>query len=93
MSSGTSSWIPSKLHELNHKGEYFSITGPLNLSRSPQGQPVIFQSGTSEQGRNLAGHVAEGIYTHVASIEEGVRVPQRHPAPQRPLWAAIPTTS
>ena len=63
---------PSKLHELNHKGEYFSITGPLNLSRSPQGQPVIFQSGTSEQGRNLAGHVAEGIYTHVASIDEGV---------------------
>ena len=63
---------PSKLHELNHQGEYFSITGPLNLSRSPQGQPVIFQSGTSEQGRNLAGHVAEGIYTHVASIDEGV---------------------
>ena len=42
---------PSKLHELNHKGEYFSVAGPLNLSRSPQGQPVIFQAGMSEQGR------------------------------------------
>jgi FMN-dependent oxidoreductase (nitrilotriacetate monooxygenase family) len=63
---------PDKLHVLNHKGEYFSVTGPLNISRSPQGQPVIFQSGMSEQGRNFAGHVAEGIYTHVGSIEEGV---------------------
>lgn len=40
---------PDKLHELNHKGEYVSVTGPLNMSRSPQGQPVIFQSGMSEQ--------------------------------------------
>ncbi len=63
---------PDKLHELDHRGEYFSVTGPLNLSRSPQGQPVIFQAGTSEQGRHLAGEIAEGIYTHIASIEDGV---------------------
>ncbi len=25
-----------KMHELNHKGEYFSVRGPLNVSRTPQ---------------------------------------------------------
>ena len=53
---------PAKLHALNHSGEHFRVDGPLNLSRSPQGQPVIFQAGVSEDGRNLAAHVAEGIY-------------------------------
>lgn len=39
---------PSKLHRLDHKGEHFSVEGPLNIQRSPQGQPVIFQAGDSE---------------------------------------------
>ncbi|HWB36572.1 MAG TPA: NtaA/DmoA family FMN-dependent monooxygenase, partial [Rugosimonospora sp.] len=53
---------PAKLHALDHSGEHFRVAGPLNLSRSPQGQPVIFQAGVSDEGRNLAAHVAEGIY-------------------------------
>jgi FMN-dependent oxidoreductase (nitrilotriacetate monooxygenase family) len=61
---------PSKLHALDHKGKHFSVAGPLNLSRSRQGQPVIFQSGVSEDGRNLAAHIAEGIYSPPAPLEE-----------------------
>src|ERR1700761_2951987 len=53
---------PARLHALDHVGEHFKVAGPLNLSRSRQGQPVIFQAGVSEDGRNLAAHVAEGIY-------------------------------
>ncbi|SCE80327.1 FMN-dependent oxidoreductase, nitrilotriacetate monooxygenase family [Micromonospora haikouensis] len=53
---------PSRLHALDHTGEHFTVAGPLNISRSAQGQPVIFQAGVSEEGRNLAAHVAEGIY-------------------------------
>lgn len=53
---------PAKLHALDHSGDHFRVAGPLNLSRSPQGQPVIFQAGVSDEGRNLAAHVAEGIY-------------------------------
>jgi FMN-dependent oxidoreductase (nitrilotriacetate monooxygenase family) len=60
---------PAKLHALNHVGEHFKVAGPLNLSRSKQGQPVIFQSGVSEDGRNLAAHVAEGIYAPGGSLE------------------------
>src|SRR6201996_5635248 len=62
---------PAKLHALNHRGEHFRVDGPLNLSRSPQGQPVIFQSGVSEDGRKLAAHVAEGIFAFAESIESG----------------------
>jgi FMN-dependent oxidoreductase (nitrilotriacetate monooxygenase family) len=61
----------SKQHVLNHRGEYFSVVGPLNISRSPQGQPVIFQAGDSDQGRDLGAAIGEGIFTHAASIEAG----------------------
>jgi FMN-dependent oxidoreductase (nitrilotriacetate monooxygenase family) len=61
---------PDKLHALNHIGEHFKVAGPLNVSRSRQGQPVIFQSGVSEDGRNLAAHVAEGIYAPNGSLED-----------------------
>ncbi|MGW6007531.1 LLM class flavin-dependent oxidoreductase [Streptomyces sp. NPDC055210] len=61
---------PAKLHELNHEGEHFKVAGPLNLSRSPQGQPVIFQAGVSEEGRDLAAQVAEGIYAPGGSLQQ-----------------------
>lgn len=61
---------PEKLHPLDHVGEHFQVAGPLNLSRSPQGQPVIFQAGVSEEGRDLAARVAEGIYAPGGSLEQ-----------------------
>ncbi|MCW2540940.1 MAG: FMN-dependent oxidoreductase, nitrilotriacetate monooxygenase family [Frankiales bacterium] len=60
---------PGKLHALNHVGEHFKVAGPLNLARSKQGQPVIFQSGVSEDGRNLAAQIAEGIFSPGESLE------------------------
>jgi FMN-dependent oxidoreductase (nitrilotriacetate monooxygenase family) len=59
-----------KLHELNHKGEFLSVKGPLNISRSKQGQPVIFQAGSSEDGRNFAARYAEAIFTHQETLTE-----------------------
>lgn len=61
----------TRQHQLNHKGEHFQVAGPLNVSRSPQGQPVIFQAGDSEQGRDLGATIGEGIFTHAPSIEAG----------------------
>ncbi|SDJ39903.1 FMN-dependent oxidoreductase, nitrilotriacetate monooxygenase family [Frankineae bacterium MT45] len=60
----------SKQHALNHKGEYFSVVGPLNLERSPQGQPVIFQAGDSEEGRDLGASIADAIFTHAPTLEQ-----------------------
>jgi len=61
---------PDKLHALNHVGKYLKVSGPLNLERSPQGQPVIVQAGSSEPGRELAAATAEAIFTAWTSLEE-----------------------
>lgn len=60
---------PTKLHTLNHHGRFHKVTGPLNIQRSPQGEPIIFQAGDSEQGRDLGAATADAIFTHAHSIE------------------------
>ncbi|WP_028661307.1 LLM class flavin-dependent oxidoreductase [Nocardioides insulae] len=62
---------PAKQHVLDHEGTYFKVRGPLNLVRSAQGHPVIFQAGDSDQGRDLGASVGEGIFTHAADIAAG----------------------
>ncbi len=52
-----------KMHTLNHKGEFFSVQGPLNIERSPQGHPVLFQAGASNAGRELAARTADAIFS------------------------------
>jgi len=59
-----------KLHELNHRGRFFQVDGPLNIQRSAQGQPVIFQAGSSDAGIGLAGKYADAVFTHSPSLEE-----------------------
>src|SRR3954468_17059848 len=61
---------PDKLNALGHKGEFLSVKGPLNIARSAQGQPVIFQSGASEDGRNLAAKRADAIFVGHGDIGE-----------------------
>jgi FMN-dependent oxidoreductase (nitrilotriacetate monooxygenase family) len=60
----------SKLHALDHKGEFFSVKGPLNIRRSKQGQPVIFQAGGSDAGRDLAARTANAIFAGLETFEE-----------------------
>jgi FMN-dependent oxidoreductase (nitrilotriacetate monooxygenase family) len=54
---------PKKMHVLDHHGEYFDVRGPLNVARSPQGQPVLVQAGASDDGRELAAETAEVVFT------------------------------
>lgn len=61
---------PNKLHVPNHKGEYFSVRGPLNVARPIQGYPVIIQAGSSEDGKNLAAQTAEVIFTAQQTLAE-----------------------
>jgi FMN-dependent oxidoreductase (nitrilotriacetate monooxygenase family) len=53
----------SKVHEINFKGEFYSVKGPLNIPRPPQGYPVLVQAGSSDSGRELAAKSAEVIFT------------------------------
>ncbi len=61
---------PDKLHRLDHKGEFFQVRGPLNIKRSRQGQPVIFQAGASDDGKGFASKRAEAIFCGPANIDE-----------------------
>jgi len=51
------------VNSIDHVGEYFSVKGPLQIPRPPQGHPVIFQAGGSDQGRELAAREADGIFS------------------------------
>jgi FMN-dependent oxidoreductase (nitrilotriacetate monooxygenase family) len=61
---------PERLHRLDHRGEFFQVRGPLNIKRSRQGQPVIFQAGASDDGRAFAARRADAIFNPAATLEE-----------------------
>lgn len=54
-----------------HQGEQFDISGQFNVPRSPQGRPVIFQAGDSDEGREFAAAGADAIFSRYSRIEEG----------------------
>ncbi|MFI1761033.1 NtaA/DmoA family FMN-dependent monooxygenase [Streptomyces sp. NPDC020800] len=54
-----------------HRGQQFDIHGRFNVPRSPQGRPVIFQAGDSEEGREFAASSADAIFSRYATLAEG----------------------
>lgn len=62
---------PEKMHVLNHKGEYLSVRGPLNIARPIQGWPVIVQAGASDAGRQIAAETAEAVFTAQSTLANG----------------------
>jgi FMN-dependent oxidoreductase (nitrilotriacetate monooxygenase family) len=52
----------SAIHPINHAERYFNVRGPAQTPRSPQGRPVLFQAGASEEGKAFAARVADGIF-------------------------------
>lgn len=61
---------PDRMHVLDHRGEYLSVRGPLNIARPIQGWPVIVQAGASEAGRQFAAEIAEVVFGSSRTIEE-----------------------
>ncbi|MFI2643887.1 NtaA/DmoA family FMN-dependent monooxygenase [Streptomyces sp. NPDC018610] len=54
-----------------HQGQQFDIHGRFDVPRSPQGRPVIFQAGDSEEGREFAASDADAIFSRHASWDDG----------------------
>ncbi|WP_199571778.1 NtaA/DmoA family FMN-dependent monooxygenase [Streptomyces murinus] len=54
-----------------HQGRHFDIHGRFNVPRSPQGRPVIFQAGDSDEGREFAAAGADAIFSRYSHLEEG----------------------
>jgi FMN-dependent oxidoreductase (nitrilotriacetate monooxygenase family) len=60
-----------KVHAIDYVGEHFSVRGPLNVPRSPQGRPVLVQAGSSEGGKALGSRYADAIFTTQTTLEDG----------------------
>jgi FMN-dependent oxidoreductase (nitrilotriacetate monooxygenase family) len=54
----------------HHDGQ-FEIAGQFNVPRSPQGRPVIFQAGDSDEGREFAAASADAIFSRHGTLQEG----------------------
>jgi FMN-dependent oxidoreductase (nitrilotriacetate monooxygenase family) len=62
----------AKVHRIDHSGQHFSVRGPLNVPRPPQGYPIIVQAGSSNDGKNLAAKHADLHFSMCRSVEEGI---------------------
>lgn len=65
---------PGKMHQLDHKGDWFQVRGPLNVPRSPQGWPVIVQAGGSQDMINVAAEFAEVIFCAPLNLDQARRL-------------------
>jgi long-chain alkane monooxygenase len=61
---------PSKIHDIDHYGKYFSVPGNHLCEPSPQRTPVIFQAGASSSGRKFAANHAELVFISSTSAEK-----------------------
>ena len=64
---------PAHVHPIDHAGRFFTVRGPLNVPRPPQGQPVILHrdvpAGAARQG---AAASAEIVLAECATVAEAV---------------------
>ncbi|OMF23432.1 nitrilotriacetate monooxygenase [Paenibacillus sp. FSL H8-0548] len=61
---------PAKVHKIGFAGKHYTVQGPLNIARPPQGYPVLVQAGSSETGKDFAAKLAEVIFTAQLTFEE-----------------------
>jgi FMN-dependent oxidoreductase (nitrilotriacetate monooxygenase family) len=54
-----------------HHDRFFDIAGRFNVPRSPQGRPVIFQAGDSDEGRDFAAASADAIFSRHSTLDAG----------------------
>jgi FMN-dependent oxidoreductase (nitrilotriacetate monooxygenase family) len=57
--------------EFVHRDDQFDIAGQFNVPRGPQGRPVIFQAGDSDEGREFAAAKADAIFSRHSTLDDG----------------------
>ena len=60
----------NRIHAVNYAGRHYTTAGPMQVWRSPQGQPVLVQAGSSPQGRYFATRVAEIVFSIQTRLED-----------------------
>lgn len=59
---------------IDHKGEFFSIKGPLNVPSHPSGQPLLFQAGASDTGRAFSSSIADGTFAATPDMTAAIEL-------------------
>ncbi|MDH2416293.1 NtaA/DmoA family FMN-dependent monooxygenase [Nocardioides sp. CER19] len=57
------------IRPVEFRGRYFEVAGALTLPRSPQGRPAFAQAGSSGPGIELAGSVADLVFTAQSTVD------------------------
>lgn len=91
---------PAKVHRVDHVGRYFRCQGPLQVSPSPQGHPLMIQAGSSGRGLQFAARHAElhfavrqgaeGMRRHRAALGAAMQAAGRDPRDAVVLWGVVP---
>jgi FMN-dependent oxidoreductase (nitrilotriacetate monooxygenase family) len=91
----------TKVRRLDYEGKYYRSRGPLNVTRSPQGFPVICQAGGSPRGRRFAATNAdvlvalpkglEAMKAYRDDIRRNVELAGRDPDACKVLYLVAPT--
>lgn len=68
---------PAGVRPVEFAGKYFTVAGPLDLPRPPQGTPLIVQAGGSADGVALGSGRADVVFTAQSDPDEGIGYRQR----------------
>jgi FMN-dependent oxidoreductase (nitrilotriacetate monooxygenase family) len=60
---------PTKVHDVEHRGRFFKVSGPLNTPPSPQGRPILLQAGSSPRGIRACAYVADMAFAPDMPLE------------------------
>ncbi len=64
---------PECVHPIHHAGAYFSVRGPLNVPRPPQGNPaLVLEDPATAIGRRFAAATADVLLTSCASLRTAI---------------------
>jgi FMN-dependent oxidoreductase (nitrilotriacetate monooxygenase family) len=61
-----------RIRPADFHGDYYDVAGALSVPRPPQGHPVLAQAGSSAAGIELAGSVADVVFTPQPTVEAGI---------------------
>ncbi|MPZ73560.1 MAG: NtaA/DmoA family FMN-dependent monooxygenase [Nitriliruptorales bacterium] len=91
---------PSKVHTINHHGEYFDVQGPSQVIPSPQGKPVLIQAGQSDRGLEFGTKHADLLFAIQQNLDVMTQARQditrrveghgRDPEKVKVLWGIMP---
>lgn len=62
-------WSAETAQPIDHHGEFFDVTGPLNVPAGKQGHPVLAQAGASGPGLDFAARNAEVVYAALLTVD------------------------